>query len=421
MNIKHGVVTVERSELLKEWDFKRNKDVDPSKITIGSAKRIWWVCEKNENHMWECELRNRTIKGSGCPYCDGKLVHISESLKFTHPHLVEEWDVDKNKMDVTSVSYGSSKKVWWICKNNNSHRWETKIYQRTIKGNGCSYCNLYRLKNNNSLLEHNPHLAKQWDNNNNEISAKDVSPYSNQLIWWICEKGHSFPSTVSNRQMGNGCPYCSNQKTNNDNCLATNYPNLLKEWDFDKNADTSPYEITGGSAMKIWWTCEKGHGWDSAAYNRTKYKTGCPVCKKSKGQTAIIEYLDKYNIFYELEVTFDECRDKSHLPFDIFICKMVLIEYDGGQHFESIDFFGGVEAYSGQVKRDKIKNYFCINRKIPFYRIPFWEFEKIECVMENILKYHNLSEESNYDEEIVNKYIVDENWNHDNYIKNKLK
>ena len=54
-----------------------------------------------------------------------------KSLAYKHPEIAKEWDSEKND-DMTSedVTYGSSKIVWWKCKN--GHGWEQKIYNRTF-------------------------------------------------------------------------------------------------------------------------------------------------------------------------------------------------------------------------------------------------------------------------------------------------
>ncbi len=60
------------------------------------------------------------------------------------------------------------------------------------------------------------------------------------------------------------------------NDLASQCPELLKEWDYEKNV-ISPEEITPGSNRKVWWLCEKGHSWEANISNRKKGR-GCPFC-----------------------------------------------------------------------------------------------------------------------------------------------
>ena len=53
-------------ELMKDWDYSKNT-IDPSMITKGSSKKVWWKCSICGNE-WESKISHRTA-GSGCPKC----------------------------------------------------------------------------------------------------------------------------------------------------------------------------------------------------------------------------------------------------------------------------------------------------------------------------------------------------------------
>ena len=50
-----------------------------------------------------------------------------------------------------------------------------------------------------------------------------------------------------------------------------------------------------------------------------------------------------------------------------------LIEYDGRQHFESVDIWGGEDALLKRKINDEIKNNYCIKNRIPLLRISYLE------------------------------------------------
>ena len=63
-----------------------------------------------------------------------------------------------------------------------------------------------------------PHLVKEWHPTKNGELTPDVFTHgSGKKVWWLCSKGHSHDSTISNRTSKNptGCPYCSGNKTLN--------------------------------------------------------------------------------------------------------------------------------------------------------------------------------------------------------------
>ena len=39
----------------------------------------------------------------------------ANTLKNKFPKLVKEFHKSKNSIDLSNISYGSNKKVWWVC------------------------------------------------------------------------------------------------------------------------------------------------------------------------------------------------------------------------------------------------------------------------------------------------------------------
>ena len=109
-------------------------------------------------------------------------------------------------------------------------------------------------------VSENFELMKEWDfDKNQDISSEKLSMGSKVKVWWKCSKGHSWQTAPKERKKGRGCPICANKKVlAGYNDLASQKPELLKEWDFDKNQNISPEELTMGSNIKVWWKCRKG-------------------------------------------------------------------------------------------------------------------------------------------------------------------
>ena len=69
------------------------------------------------------------------------------------------------------------------------------------------------------------------------------------------------------------------------------HPELIKEWDYDKNGELSPDLISYGATKKIWWKCKEGHSWQATPNDRTSRGNGCPYCSNRKalpGETDLI-------------------------------------------------------------------------------------------------------------------------------------
>lgn len=100
--------------------------------------------------------------------------------------------------------------------------------------------------------------------------------------------------------------------------------------------------------------------------------SGCPSCQESKGERTIRKYLLDNNISFQAQKKFKGCKLERELLFDFYVEDLnLIIEYDGKQHYEPIEFFGGEEAFVKQQKRDKIKNEYAKNNNIIMFRIPY--------------------------------------------------
>lgn len=124
-------------ELIALWDYDRNAGIiDPSEITAGSNKKVWWKCEKD--HQWETKIYNITA-GTKCPYCSGNKTFTGfNDIKTLSPLLALQWHPDKNgSLKAENFTLGSEKKVWWL--GGCGHEWETKIAHRSY-GYGCPVC-----------------------------------------------------------------------------------------------------------------------------------------------------------------------------------------------------------------------------------------------------------------------------------------
>jgi rubrerythrin len=54
-------------QLLREWCYELNIDIEPTKLTDSSNKKVWWTCQVC-GHQWKAKIAKRTA-GEGCPYC----------------------------------------------------------------------------------------------------------------------------------------------------------------------------------------------------------------------------------------------------------------------------------------------------------------------------------------------------------------
>ena len=266
-------------ELAAQW-HERNAPLRPDQVMSKSNKKVWWRCAKG--HEWQ-EVICYRVQGHGCPYCSGNKVLKGENdLASVYPALVAEWS-DKNlPLRPDQVTYGSGRKVWWVCAR--GHEWKTMIAHRSLEGSGCPYCSGRKtVEGENDLTTLYPSVAAEWSKRNFPLRPSQFSPGSNKKVWWSCSKGHKWQAIIASRTLkGSGCPYCSGRKAmEGENDLATLYPSIAAEWS-KRNSPLRPSQFRPGSNKKVWWQCSKGHEWQTIIVSRTLKGGGCPYCSGQK-------------------------------------------------------------------------------------------------------------------------------------------
>lgn len=185
------------------------------------------------------------------------------------------------------ISAHSGKKVWWICSK--GHNYQASIGERTRQykgrnktGSGCPICSGRKvLKGYNDLQTLSAELCNEWDyEKNSKLTPEMTTATAGRKVWWKCPLGHSYEMEVGFRYLRKySCPICSGRRVSvGFNDLLSCYPEIAKEWNYDKNGDLRPDGVTGKSNKNVWWKCESGHEWKAKISNRVIHKQKCPYC-----------------------------------------------------------------------------------------------------------------------------------------------
>ena len=135
---------------------------------------------------------------------------------------------------------------------------------------------------------------------------------------------------------------------------------------------------------QVIWKCKCDCG--SITYVTTGHlisghTTSCG-CSNSKGELKISQFLQKLNIDFEYQKTFDQClnpKTNAKLKFDFYLPNYnCCIEYDGIQHFEYVQYFENKDSFKERSFRDSLKNEYCKNNNIKLIRIPYTDFNLID-------------------------------------------
>ena len=233
-----------------------------------------------------------------------------------HDPLRKEWANDRNQTGPELLTSHARTKVWWRC--DRGHTYQAAVYSRTRKDDtGCPYCaGKLPIFGQTDLVTTHPQLVEWWSGKNT-LSPEQVSAGSNKKVWWICRKGHEWETAVSTITLKEcGCPYCEGKRAiPGENDLATVRPEILKQWDWEKNTDISPRELLPSAHDKVWWRCELGHSYQMQVYARTREKgSGCPYCA---GRRVLAGFNDLATLKPELAEQWYAPLNKELTPSDV--------------------------------------------------------------------------------------------------------
>ena len=129
-------------KIAKEFDSRKNHPITPKDIHAHSNKKYWWKCKLGHSYQTTADERTRKSAGLGCPYCSGHRVSDLNSLAKLFPKVAKLYNQNKNKIDISQISFGSTKKVWWTCDEN--HSYQRRVQDQTARFrknlNFCTIC-----------------------------------------------------------------------------------------------------------------------------------------------------------------------------------------------------------------------------------------------------------------------------------------
>jgi hypothetical protein len=300
-----------------------------------SAVKSWScpVC----NDFWRTTIRNMILRGNPCKFCNPSSQGISsnrrgfchilgvDSVETMNPNIAEKWGtvfldectilfINEDHPWPDEISTGSRKMINLVCfrsvddmGRHNPRGGEECLHISCQRLNTvtspmspgrepaqCPSCsrggnaiNNYDAKN--ALSVTNPSVAEELISHPDGKTVDQVKAGSMKRCEWrcsICE--HEFCAEI-NMRTRNGtrnarteCPACENLEVHIDgrNSLQIRYPNAALHWDYERNGDFTPANVTYGSSYDAHWLCrhtectedmgECGHSHTQQVYSRTQ-------------------------------------------------------------------------------------------------------------------------------------------------------
>lgn len=350
----------------------QNPNIEVIAEYVGANTKILHKC-KICGHKW-CVKPNALLHGSGCPMCYG-------NIKKTHDEYVKELSRVNPNIEVIGKYISGKTKILHRCKID-GYEWEV-CPSNILSGKNCLVCSGMKKKT------HDEYVAEvEMINPNIEIVETFINV--NTKILHRCKiDGCEWCVTPNAVLSGKGCPRCAgNERYGHDGYIKR----VAKI-----NSNIEVLGVYVNAHTPIFHRCKNdGCEW-LATPNAILSGSGCPKCNESKGEKAITNWLNKNNISYESQKRFDNCRNKNPLPFDFYLPHYnVCVEYNGIQHYEPIDYFGGQKKFENQILRDNIKREYCKKNNIYLFEIPYYSN-----LDDELVKLHEIIKIKNVEKEVV--------------------
>lgn len=291
------------------------------------------------------------------------------SRKKTHEEYVKQvYEINPN-IDVIGMYINYNTKVKHRCKID-GYEWFA-FPGNILRGHGCSECMKKML--HYKFAKTNDDYVREVANVNPDIEVLEEYINTNTPILHRCKK-HDVTWCASPLHIlqGSGCIRCKGEKIYNNKVKS------IEVYKYEVAQKINNIEVISehyiNARTPILHKCTVcGCIWNVSPDNILR-GYGCPECNLSKGENKIKDYLVKHNISYIPQYRFDNCKNIHSLPFDFYLPNYNLcIEYDGIQHFEPIEYFGGELAFNETVIRDSIKTNYCLLNDICLLRIRYDE------------------------------------------------
>ena len=252
-----------------------------------------------------------------------------------------------------------------------------------------------RLKNNGSfkdwcILNNQESLLLRWDYSLNLKSPEDVC-YSSSLKYWIkCEnEKHGSEERILYTLTANPHSVMCTKCRTFDNWAIDAFGGdfYLKYWHESNTID--PKKIGSTSEVLLKFKCQVN---SSHVYELTpaSFRAGvrCKLCPTTiKGEKRIYEFLKSNNIYFTTQKSFKGLVGVGgrKLTYDFHIPSLnLLIEYNGKQHVEPVDYFGGEKSFEKQKKHDELKAEYALKSGIVLKSIFYYDYNNIESILHEL-------------------------------------
>ena len=282
--------------------------------------------------------------------------------KKTHTEFIEELKIVHPEITVIGEYINSRTKI--EVKHNCGYKWSS-IPSNLLKVTSCPKCFGTIKKTTEQFIKEikivNPEIT---------VIGKYINSQTKIEIQHSC--GYKWEARPSDLLKGTSCPKCFGR-------FKKSTEQFIEELKIVNPEITVIGEyINSKTKIKIQHTC--GYQW-KVTPNGLLRGTSCPRCNESKGEKFLSKVLKSNNIPFTPQFNLVKNPKTNYwLRSDFAILNkenkpILILEYDGEQHFKPVEIFGGEKSLKSTQYRDSVKDKYCKENNIPFCRFSYAQSE----------------------------------------------
>lgn len=376
---------IKRNRTTSEYQaelFMKNPCIEVVDEFINATTNILHHC-KICNYEWNAKPSN-ILSGKGCPNCGIKRRNLGR--KPTQEEYITRVKLKNKLLDVVGTYVDMNTKIEHKCLICNNIIMITP--EHVLRGYGCKKCSSLRTRQ--KLLLSPEQFEKNVHKNDCNIILTTKYVDNKTPINCQCKScGHKWIVKSPFQLYNSHCPRCvaiekgEKSRLDYNTFQSTILPDITLLSDYI------------GINQKIDCSCNKcGFSWTVNQAGSLR-RSGCPNCNKSHGESRIKLYLDNNNISYKWQKCFKGLVGIGGglLLYDFYIEQYnLLIEFQGKQHKQIVQYFGGKEQFKKQQEHDRRKRKYAKDHNINLLEIWYYDIDKIDNILEQTL--NNLKSES---------------------------
>ena len=272
-----------RNDILEEWyeEWNNKLGITLHNTTHGAHKKAYFKC-KNCGEISLCNITDRTIKGSRCGKCTmGNQTSYPEQLilNLLRHILGEENVLSRHRIDGLEFDVVIPKLS--LCIEYNSYRTHRDLriahFKEQEKTAICKNNNMRFIQICDYLTEEDEVLYNRY---RDEYRYKESSNKLKRLSFIVKHilEGYEIVFNIDSKDLQMISVKAKEKCVNGEAVrvsLQDKVPNIILDWDYNKNGSITPDKVSYGSAVKYWFKCNTcGYEYQTSPKHKCR-GTGC--------------------------------------------------------------------------------------------------------------------------------------------------